>query len=238
VRSRRTADVTETTEQLAETPDQDGAYPRLSDEQLARLEAQGRRRATREGDVLFREGDERYDFCVVLAGKVAVIDGYGSAEERLIAVHGPRRFLGELGLLAGQAAFYTAVVREPGEVLVVPVTRLRAVVLQDSHLGDLLLRAYLTRRERLIGLGAGFKVIGSRSSPDARRVREFLARNRLPHRWIELEQDSAASALLHQTGVAPEETPVVIWHGELLRNPSNEELARAVGLSGSNGGGL
>jgi thioredoxin reductase (NADPH) len=233
VRSRRTADVTETTEQLAETPDQDGAYPRLSDEQLARLEAQGRRRATREGDVLFREGDERYDFCVVLAGKVAVIDGYGSAEERLIAVHGPRRFLGELGLLAGQAAFYTAVVREPGEVLVVPVTRLRAVVLQDSHLGDLLLRAYLTRRERLIGLGAGFKVIGSRSSPDARRVREFLARNRLPHRWIELEQDSAASALLHQTGVAPEETPVVIWHGELLRNPSNEELARAVGLSGT-----
>jgi thioredoxin reductase (NADPH) len=166
----------------------------------------------------------------VLDGMVSVVDGYGSADERLIASHGPRRFLGELGLLTGQAAFFTAVVREAGEVLVVPVERLRSLLVQDATLGDLLLRAYFMRRELLIGLGAGFRIIGSRFSPDTRRLREFLARNRLPHRWIDLEQDETGEALLRQLGISPQETPVVIWRGEVLRNPSNEELAEAAGL--------
>jgi thioredoxin reductase (NADPH) len=133
-------------------------------------------------------------------------------------------------MLTGQAAFFTAVVRDPGEVLVVPVDRVRALVTQDPALGDIVLRAYFMRRELLIGLGAGFKIIGSHFSPDARRLREFVARNRLPHRWIDLEHDASAEALLREVGIGPEETPVVIWHGEVLRNPSNEELARAVGL--------
>jgi len=73
--------------------------------------------------------------------------------------------------------------------------------------------------------------VGSRYSPDTRRLREFCARNRLPHRWIDLEEDKEAEALLRQLGVSPEETPVVIWRGEhLLRNPGNAELARVIGL--------
>jgi thioredoxin reductase (NADPH) len=217
-------------DQQTETPDRDGAFPRLSEEQIARLSTQGERRTTDAGEVLFAEGEEGYDFHVILEGKVAVVDGYGGPDERLIAVHGPRRFLGELGMLTGQAAFFTAVVRDPGEVLVVPVDRVRALVTQDPALGDIVLRAYFMRRELLIGLGAGFKIIGSHFSPDARRLREFVARNRLPHRWIDLEHDASAEALLREIGIGPEETPVVIWHGEVLRNPSNEELARAVGL--------
>jgi thioredoxin reductase (NADPH) len=217
-------------EQLAETPDRYGAFPRLSDAQIETLARHGERQRVEPGEVLFREGDKRYDFFVVLDGKVMVVSGYGG-EERMIAVHGPRRFLGELSLLTGQAAFFTAVVREPGEVLVVPVERLRALVTQDTVLGDLVLRAYLLRREMLIGLGAGFQIVGSRFSPDSRSLREFAARNRLPHRWIDLEEDEAAEALLNGLGVAPAETPVVIWRGnQVLRNPSNEELAQMIGL--------
>ena len=217
-------------EQLAETPDRYGAFPRLSDAQIETLARHGERQRVEPGEVLFREGDKRYDFFVVLDGKVMVVSGYGG-EERMIAVHGPRRFLGELSLLTGQAAFFTAVVREPGEVLVVPVERLRALVTQDTVLGDIVFRAYLLRREMLIGLGAGFQIVGSRFSPDSRSLREFAARNRLPYRWIDLEEDEAAEALLNGLDVAPEETPVVIWRGnQVLRNPSNEELAQMIGL--------
>jgi thioredoxin reductase (NADPH) len=213
-----------------ETPDLNGAFPRLSDEQIGLLSKYGKRRPTKPGEVLFREGDEHYDFFVVLDGKVAVVAGYGG-DERLIAVHGPGRFLGELGLLIGQAALFTAVVREPGEVLAVPVEKLRELLSQESVLGDLILRSYLLRREMLIGLGAGFTIVGSRYSPDTRRLREFCARNRLPHRWIDVEEDEEAEALLREVGVAPEETPVVIWRGrDVLRNPSNAELARVIGL--------
>jgi thioredoxin reductase (NADPH) len=222
---------------LPETPDLDGAFPRLSEQQLLALEAHGERRRVRQGEVLYREGDERCDFYVVLEGQVAILEGYGGAV-RVVAVHGPRRFLGELGLLTGQAAFLTAVALEPGEVLVVPVERLRELVSQDAAFGDLVLRAYLIRRSMLIELGAGFRVVGSRYSPDTRRLREFAARNRLPHRWIDLEKDKEAERLLRQLGVAPEETPVVIWRGEqVLRNPSNAELARAIGLPAPKPGG-
>jgi thioredoxin reductase (NADPH) len=218
------------TEPLAETPDSHGGFPRLSEDQIALLSSQGTRRRTHVDEVLFREGDEHYDFYVVLDGKVAIVQGYGGPAEELIAVHGPGRFLGELSLLVGQAAFFTAVVREPGEVLVVAVERLRELVTHDAALGDLILRAYLIRREMLIGLGAGFRIVGSRYSPDTRRLREFAARNRLPHRWTDLEDDAGAEALLRQLGIGPEETPVVIWGREVLRNPSNADLARRIGL--------
>jgi thioredoxin reductase (NADPH) len=214
-----------------ETEDASGAFPRLSPAQIRGLESQGERRPTKRGDVLFREGDVQHDFFVILEGKVAIVEGCGSGCERTIGVHGKGRFLGELNLLTGQAAFVTAVVVEPGEVLAVPAERLRALVTQDPTLGDLILRAFILRRSALIGLGAGFRIIGSRYSPDTRRIRELAARNRLPHHWIDLEKDPAAEELLRQLGISPEETPVVIWRGtEVLRNPSNAELARLFGL--------
>src|SRR5919112_4729754 len=144
---------------IAETPDRYGAFPRLSDAQIEALAEHGERRRTRQWEVLFQEGDDRYDFFVVLEGKVAIVDPDGG-DECVIAIHGPGRFLGELSLLTGQPAFFTALVAEPGEVLVVPVERLRALVSQDPALGDLILRAYLLRREMLIGLGAGFQIVG------------------------------------------------------------------------------
>ena len=220
------------TETLTETPDFIGAFPRLSEAQIEVLEPWGQRRPTAAGDVLYREGDPTCDFFVILDGKVKIVECFGAGnEERLIGVHGPGRFLGELNLLTGEPVFVTAAVGEPGEVLAVPVDRLREVVARDTTLGDLILRAYLLRRSLLIGLGTGFKIIGSRFSPDTRRIREFALRNRLPHRWIDLERDGAAEALLRALGVAPEETPVVIWgKTRLLRNPGNAELARAIGL--------
>ncbi|MGQ4475247.1 FAD-dependent oxidoreductase [Streptomyces sp. SAS_276] len=214
-----------------ETPDIYGAYPRLSDDQVPRLAQHGRRRAAAAGDVLIREGEGCETFYVVLSGSIAVVEGYGTPEERLLRVHGPGRFIGELGLLNGQVAFYTAQVRDPGEILALSMDQLRDLVIRDSTLGDVVLRACLGRRALLVGQGAGFRIIGSRYSPDTRRLREFAARNRLPHRWIDLETDQEAEALLSRFGVGPEETPLVIWRDTtLLRNPSNAELARLMGL--------
>ncbi|MFJ2399272.1 FAD-dependent oxidoreductase [Streptomyces sp. NPDC087843] len=216
---------------LRETPDQYGAFPRLAPEQLQDLGAHGERRRTTEGDVLYREGEPFREFLVILSGTVEMFQDHGGPEERTVAVHGPGRFLGELGLLEGEAAFDTAVVREAGEILAVPVERQRGLVSRDPVLGDLILRAYLGRRYLLIGLGAGFRILGSCYSPDTLRLREFAARNRLPHRWLDLEVDKEAEALLRRFSIRPEETPVVLWKGEqVLRNPSNAELARLIGL--------
>jgi thioredoxin reductase (NADPH) len=216
---------------ITETPDPQGAYPRLSDAQIAALTGQGDRRGTLPGEILFGEGERDCDFYVVLAGHVASVEGHGTHEERIISVHGRGRFLGELSLLAGQGSFYTAVALDAGEVLAVSVARLRGLIARDAAFGDLVLRAYLLRRSILIGLGVGLRVVGSRYSPDTRRVRDFAARNRIPVRWLDLETDPAAEAMLAQFGVAPGDTPVVIVYGRrLLRNPGNAELAAAIGL--------
>jgi thioredoxin reductase (NADPH) len=184
----------------------------------------------RPGDVLYREGDGNCDFFVILEGKVAIVEESGTGE-RVIGVHGPGRFLGELGLVTGLATFVTAVVREPGEVLVVAQARLRDIVTHDQVLGDLILRAFMLRRSILIGLGVGFRIVGSRYSPDTRRLRDFAIRNRLPHHWIDVEADPGAEELLRRLGVEPSDCPVVLLGpGRVLRNPSNADLARALGL--------
>src|SRR5689334_18731162 len=162
---------------LQETPDLYGAYPRLSEMQIATLESGGTRRSVSPGEILVREGTHSDNVYVILSGKVAVIASEGEGEQRVIRVHGPRRFLGELGDLEGQAAFYTAEVVEAGEVLVVPAKLLRTLVNEDPVLSDVILRAYLVRRTLLIEEGAGFRIIGSCYSPDTTRLREFAARN-------------------------------------------------------------
>ncbi|MEA2231088.1 MAG: thioredoxin reductase [Solirubrobacteraceae bacterium] len=218
-------------EALEETPDLYGAYPRLSPEQIQALAALGERRETHAGEVLYQAGDTSCDFFVILDGKIAIVEGHGTDEERIVAVHGAGRFVGELGLLTGQPVFLSAVAREAGAVVCVPTECLRDLVANDSTLGDVILRALLLRRSILVGLGTGFRIIGSRFSPDTRRLREFAARNRLPHRWIDLEQDPAAERLLRALGIGPEDTPVVILRGsEVLRNPRNQELARKLGM--------
>jgi thioredoxin reductase (NADPH) len=215
---------------VTETVDLYGAYPRLTEAQVAELERQGTRRTVQSGEVLVHSGDPSCDFMVVLSGHVAVVEG-AAGTGRVIAVHGPGRFLGEIGMLTGQALLLSEIVREAGEVLVVPIDGLRDIVSADPTLGDLILRACLIRRSLHLMLGAGLRIVGSRYSPDARRLREFAARNRLPHRWLDLEEDPGADRLVEELGITPAELPVVIWRGtEVLRNPSNEDLARLVGL--------
>ncbi|WP_026146204.1 FAD-dependent oxidoreductase [Nocardioides sp. Iso805N] len=212
-----------------ETPDVSGAYPRLTDEQVMTLSRFGTRRRVPKGSALFCEGDRDCDFFVILEGLVSVRQS--DRESQLIAVHGPGRFLGDLSLLTGQTIYVTAIAEEDAEVLAVSVQRLQEAVLEDPVLGDLILRAFLVRRSLHAGTGAGLRIVGSRYSSDSRRIRDFASRNRIPHRWVDLEEDPEAEGVLRRLGVTPEETPVVIWKGEhVLRNPSNADLATLIGL--------
>jgi thioredoxin reductase (NADPH) len=216
---------------LPETIDRDGAFPGLDDDQRQRFAALGTRRAVRAGDVLFAAGSVPTSFFVIESGMVMIVQGLGR-ENRVVAVHGHHRFLGELATLMGHRHLLSAVVRDPGEVIQVPVEQLRTIVAQDKALSDLILRAFIARRSILIEARAGISVIGSRFSRDARRLREFLARNRVPYQWTDVEQDTDADALLDALGVQPGDTPVVIQgDGRILRNPTNADLGAAMKLS-------
>ena len=205
--------------------------PRLRTDQIEILKRYGHTRKTEVGDVLFRAGDTRNDFIVILKGEVKVGDDFAGEELRTIGVFHESRFLGELNMLTGQAMYLTGVVSEAGEVLSIPRERLKEVVTEEPNISDVILKAFLARRSYMVRTGLGLRIIGSRHSADAARLREVAARNRVPHVWIELEDDPEAEALLERLGAKPSETPVTVWQGEdVLKNPTNLEFARATGL--------
>jgi thioredoxin reductase (NADPH) len=204
--------------------------PTLREDQIEILRRYGQTRKTEVGEVLFRAGDTSNDFIVVLEGEVEVIDDF-AGEARTIGIFLAGRFLGELNMLTGQSMYLSAMVREGGEVLAIPRERLKEVVTEEPNLSDIILKAFLARRSYMMRTGLGLRIIGSRHSDDATRLREFAARNRLPHVWIELEEDPEAEALLERFGASPSETPVTIWQGkDVLKNPTNAEFARTIGL--------
>ncbi len=208
-----------------------GAFPVLDEDQMGVLARVGERRSYPPNSRLFTTGDRSYDLMVITSGRVAVVDGYGTEDERLVVEHGAGRFLGEMNLLTGQVVYLSAIARTAVDVIAVAPQALRRVLAEEPTVSEVILRALLLRRSILLGAGVGVRVIGSRYSSDTGRLLEFLARARVPSTWLDLENDTGAEALLTAAGVGAQETPVVITRGTtVLRNPSNDELAVAIGL--------
>src|SRR5215211_4572286 len=206
------------------------ANPTLTEDQIEFLRRYGKTRNTEAGQFLFRAGDTSCDFMVILEGEVEIVDDF-AGEARSLGVLQAGRFVGEMTMLTGQAIYVSAMVRKGGKVLAIPPARLKEVVTEEPALSDILLMAFLARRSYAMRVGVGLRIVGSRHSSDATRLREFAARNRLPLGWIDLEEDPKAEALLARFGTKPSETPVTIWQGEeVLKNPTNAELARSIGL--------
>ena len=184
-------------------------FPVLDAGQISRLKAYGEVRETEPGQVLFQEGDTSYDFIVILEGSVSIVENFGG-EARTIASHGPNRFLGEMNMLTGQAVYLSAVVGEGGTVLAISPGDLKEVVTEEPALSDLILKAFLARRQVLMNVGTGLRIVGSRNSSDALRLREFAVRNRLPHAWLDVEDRDGSQTVLEEFGIERSETPVTI----------------------------
>ncbi|MFN8112276.1 MAG: FAD-dependent oxidoreductase [Solirubrobacterales bacterium] len=202
--------------------------PVLSPSQLETLAAVGEELTAEAGDVLYRVGDRTYPMIVILEGEAAVQDPVGNE----IVRHGRHGFLGEMNLLNGQTVYLTAVATEPMRYIAVPREELRPLLNEGGPLSDLLLSTFMERREALQTVeGIGVHVIGPRSSADTRRIVAFAGRGRLPYQWTDPghSDDPEIAALVE--GLGPEDLPLVrLPGGTDLRNPTNGELSRAIGV--------
>jgi thioredoxin reductase (NADPH) len=210
------------------------AFPVLDEAQLAAL---GRCPLTRQqrfadGENLFTAGDYDPKFFVVKSGEVLIRDD-SEDPPKTIARHGPGGFTGEVAQLTGGPALVSGVARGDCEVYAVEPAALRRIMNDAPALSDLILNAFIARRHMLRESGefAGPRVIGPRDSKDTFRICEFLSRNGVPFTRMDLESDPLVTQLLRQFDVTEADTPVVArGHEKLLRNPSNRELAGALGL--------
>jgi thioredoxin reductase (NADPH) len=202
------------------------AHRVLSESQLATLAEHGEERRAEAGEKLFEVGDESYPFIAILEGEASVVDAAG----REIVRHGAAGFIGEMNLLSGQTVFLTAVVTEPMRYIAVDREALRQLLFEDGSLSDLLLSAFIQRRELLQQRqGVGVEIVGPRDSGETRELLEFARRMRLPHSWLDPAEDEEAATLLERAG--PDEIPLVRLPGGVeLRRPSNGQLSRALGI--------
>ncbi len=208
------------------------AFPALDDSQIAVIAAYGERRAVTVGEVMFSPRDAQYDFIVIVSGAIEILGTDAAGGEVVITRHGPRRFLGEVSLLTRQRPYLTARVVEAGEVIVVPAEVFRAHVVADARVSDVILEAYLARRAVLLASAAEtLLIVGSEFSPESMALREYAARNRLPHRWIDADVQSDVATLLDRLGVTVAELPIAILPEGVLRRATPGVLASELGLT-------
>ena len=77
----------------------------------------------------------------------------------------------------------------------------------------------------------GLRVVGDRWSPESHRTREFLALNRVPYRWLDVEGSEEAREILANTDSGAPKLPLVVYEdGSYAEAPQNREIAEKIGL--------
>ena len=202
------------------------AWPEFGEEGRTLLEPVGQVIHPEPGEVLW-EGGEPYDLYLVRAGGIGLVD---RRDDRVVVVVEPGDFVGELGMLMGQPAFLAGVAMAATALLRVRVADLRRLIATSVELGDLVLSAFDARRRMLARWGEGGLVLAGDDDRDLHRLQEFAERNHIPYRVV-LRSDVSAWAALAATGALPEKgAAVVAGSGRVLSEPTNRDLAAAVGL--------
>lgn len=207
-------------------------FPTLTPEEIDRVRRFGERRSYAAGEALSRVGETAPGVMIILSGHVDIFEHAENWKRELIVRHVPGAFMGELAQLGGRPSLVDAIAAEPVEVIVIPPAQLRALLIGEAELGERIMRALILRRMGLLETGAGGPIIvGSADDADVLRLENFLARNGHPHQRLDPRTDPCGQVLIDKFQVAPEALPIVVCPGgQMLRNPSEMELARCVGL--------
>src|ERR1043165_9390222 len=207
-------------------------FPVLTDAQIARIAAKGRRRAFRRGAVLVKEGQLHFPLIVVTDGELEVLRSSCAGEE-LVTTHRPVQFSGELNLLTGRRGLVTLRAATAGEVIELERDELLGLVQTDAELSEIFMRAFILRRVTLLERGFGdVIVLGSTFSPRTLQVREFLARNAHPYTYVDLDRDAVSQEILDRLHFSADDIPLVICrHEAVLRDPSNASIADCLGFN-------
>jgi thioredoxin reductase (NADPH) len=212
----------------------DQMFPVLEPAVIERLRRFGEVRSYGPGEALVSVGDAGHGLTIILAGKVDITEHEDAGPGIPITTHGPGAFIGELAQLSGRPSLVDAHARGPVDALVISPDRLRAILIAEAEVGERIMRALILRRVGLIERGAGGPVIvGPIGNGDVLRLAAFLSRNGHPHQRFDPETDPEARALIERFHVDPGELPIVLCPGgQLLRNPTETDLARCIGLVG------
>ena len=207
-------------------------FPVLQPPEIDRLRRFGTVRRYAKGQALFVTGEQAPGMVILIKGSVRVTRRDPLGHSAPIVEQKAGEFVAEIGQLSGQPALVDVHAVDDVEALVIPPEDLRAVIIEEPELGERIMRALILRRVILIESGAGGPVlIGPESTPDVVRLQGFLARNAYPHQVLDPTRDHEAAELVKQYAPNPADLPLAVCpKGTILKNPSESDLARALGM--------
>jgi thioredoxin reductase (NADPH) len=212
----------------------DQMFPSLAPEEIDRVRRFGEVVRAEAGATLARAGEVSPGLMVILDGRARISRRDAHDESHLIVEHGPGQFIGELAQLSDRPSLVDVHAVTALEALRIRPDRLRAVLVAEAELGERIMRALILRRVSLIETGAGGPIIiGRTGDAEVIRLSGFLARNGNPYQHLDPDTVDCARVLIDRFSVDEAELPIVLCPGgQLLRHPSNAELARCIGMVG------
>jgi thioredoxin reductase (NADPH) len=207
-------------------------FPVLDAEDMQRIARFGEPRNFEPGESVATAGRHSPGVVVVLGGNVIVSRKDLSGVDEHIVTYGPGGFLGGLEQLGGRPSLVDARAAGPVSALVIPPEKLPTLFIYEAALGERILRALILRRMVLLEASAGGPIIvGYADDRDVLRLEDFLRRNGHPQQTLNAAIDEEARVFIERFHIDSSELPVVLCpNGQLLRNPSEGQLARCLGL--------
>jgi thioredoxin reductase (NADPH) len=211
----------------------DQIFPTLTTAEIQRLQRFGSVRSYATGTALLMAGKPAPGLQVMLSGTALVRSHDAHLSGREIVEHRTGSVVGELTALSGTAALADVIATSEITALLIASARLRDLMVEEVVLGERIMRALILRRVALLeSTLVGPIIVGRETNRDVLRLEGFLGNNGYPHRRLDPDSDSCARTLLERFEVNRDELPIVLCpNGELLRNPTEHQLARCLGLS-------
>lgn len=208
-------------------------FPTLDAAEMQRLQRFGPMRNYAAGTALATAGSPTPGLLVILSGTARVQPHDAHLRDREIVEHRAGSLVGELTSLSGAAALVDVIARTDVDALQISSARLRDLMIEEVDLGERIMRALILRRVALLeSTIAGPVIVGRETNRDVLRLEGFLSKNGYPHRRLDPDTDSCALTLLERFEVSRDELPIVLCpNGGILRNPTENQLGRCLGLS-------
>jgi thioredoxin reductase (NADPH) len=206
-------------------------FPVLAPEQIDRARPFGQEQPLSRGAVLFERGDRSVDFFIVLKGNIEIYE-HAPEGTRVITVHGENQFTGELDLFNDREILVGGRMGNDGRVLRIDRKQFRKLMVAEPEVAEIIMQAFILRRMGLISHQQGsVTLVADGTSPDVLRLERFLERNGYPFQHLDAAGETGRQ-MLDKFSAVPGVFPAVLLHNrnELLGNPTNLELARALGL--------
>jgi thioredoxin reductase (NADPH) len=208
-------------------------FPQLDEDMARRVASYGREENIEAGTLLFERGQRGVDFFLVMTGSIEIFDTDARGVPNVFAVHRERQFTGEMDLFNDRQILVSGTAGAGTRVVRVKRPDFRRLVIGESDIGEVIMRAFILRRVGFIRhTKGGVTLAGPAHNGDMLRLQGFMTRNGYPHRVLDTERDNDTEKFLQCFDVKAEELPVVVLQGEVvLRNPTTVALADALGLT-------